>query len=56
MPHDAVLALLCFVGGFAVLAVAALRFGVDSRTLTRELPLPGEPDARFAPDIGRHLR
>ncbi len=51
---DSVLAFLGFVGIFVVLAVAALRFGVDSRRLTRELPLPGESVVRISPDNGRH--
>lgn len=53
---DIVLAFFGFVSVFVVLAVAALRFGVDSRRLTRELPLPGEPVVRVPPDIGRHRR
>jgi hypothetical protein len=52
---DSVLAFLGFVGIFVVLDVASLRFGVDSRRLTRELPLPGEPVVRISPDNGRHL-
>jgi len=52
---ESVLAFLGFVGIFVALDVAALRFGVDSRRLTRELPLPGEPVVRVSPDNGRHL-
>jgi hypothetical protein len=52
---DSVLAFLGFVGIFVVLDVAALRFGVDSRRLTRELPLPGAPVVCVSPDNGRHL-
>ena len=54
--NDSVLAILGFIAAFVVLDVAALRFGVDSRRLTRELSLPGEPVVRVPPDIGRHLR
>jgi hypothetical protein len=54
MMDESVLAFLGFVGIFVVLDVAALHFGVDSRGLTRELPLPGEPVVRNSPDHGRH--
>jgi hypothetical protein len=53
---DSVLAILGFVAACILLAVAALRFGVDSRGLTRESPLPGDPVVRIAPDFGRHGR
>jgi hypothetical protein len=53
---DSVLAFFGFVTVFVVLAVAALRFGVDSRRLTRERPLPGEPVVRIPFGIGRHPR
>jgi hypothetical protein len=45
--EESALALLSFFIGFVILAVAALRFGVDSRWLTRESPLPGEPAVRL---------
>jgi hypothetical protein len=50
---DSVLALLSFVVVFVLLDVAALRFAVDSRRLTRELPLPGEPAVPMHPVISR---
>ena len=53
---DSVLAFLGFVAVFVVLAVAALRFGVDSRRLTHERPLPGDSVVRRSPDIDRHGR
>jgi hypothetical protein len=53
---DIVLAFLGFVAVFVVLAVAALRFGVDSRSLTRERPLPSESVVRVPPDISRYRR
>ncbi len=53
---DGVLGILGFVLIIIALDVAALRFSVDSRSLTRELPLPGDPVVRISPDIGRHVR
>jgi hypothetical protein len=53
---DGVLGFLGFVAILIVLDVAALRFGVDSRRLTREPPLPGDPVARIPPDAGRRAR
>jgi hypothetical protein len=44
---DGVLGFLCFVFMFVALDVAALRFGVDSRRLTPEHPLPGDPVIRL---------
>jgi hypothetical protein len=44
---DGVLGILGFVALFVLLDVAALRFGVDSRRLTREPPLPGSPSSTF---------
>lgn len=54
--HDGVLEFLGFVAILIVLDVAALCFGADSRHLTRELPLPGEPVMGSLPAIGRHVR
>jgi hypothetical protein len=53
---DSVLVLLSFVVVFVLLDVAALRFAVDSRRLTRGLPLPGEPAVRMHPVISRSER
>ena len=53
---DSVVALICFIGALALLDVASLRFGVDSRRLTRELPLSSQPVARVTHDIGHHRR
>ena len=44
---DGVLAILGFVLIFVALDVAALRFGHDSRSMARELPLPGEGGVRI---------
>jgi hypothetical protein len=51
-----VLAILGFVAAFVVLDVAALRFGGGWRSLTRELPMPGEPVFCIPPDVLRHRR
>ena len=51
-----VLAILGFVAALIVLDVAALRFGVDSRSLTCESPMPGEPGVCISPDLRRHRR
>ena len=53
---DSVLALLSFVVVFVLLDVAALRFAVDSRRLTRDLPLPGVPAVDMHPVISRGER
>jgi hypothetical protein len=53
---ESVLALLGFVAVFVVLAVAALRFGVDFSGLTRELPQQGDHVVRMSPAIGRYQR
>ena len=44
---DGVLEILGFIFIFIALDVAALRFGVDSRRLTPERPLPGDPVIRL---------
>jgi hypothetical protein len=54
--NDAVFTILGFIAIFVVLDVAALRYGVDSRGLTRELPLMGDAAIRTTPDIGSRLR
>jgi hypothetical protein len=56
MMNDAVFTILGFIAVLIVLDVAALRYGVDSRGLTRELPLSGDAAVRMTPDIGRRLR
>ena len=56
MMDESVLAIIGFITALVALDVAALRFGVDSRRLTRELPLPSESSVRVSPDIDRHSR
>jgi hypothetical protein len=53
---DGVLGFLGFVFIFVVLDVAALRFGVDSRRLTPEQPLPGDPVIRLPRVSGHQVR
>lgn len=51
-----ILGILGFVLIFVALDLAALRFGHDSRSMTRELPLPGDAAMRIPPGTGRRLR
>ena len=53
---DGVLGILGFVLIFVALELAALRFGHDSRSILRELPLPGDAVIRIPPGAGRRLR
>ncbi len=53
---DGVLGILGFVLIFVVLDVAALRFGHDSRSMSRELPLLGDAVVRIPPQTGRHVQ
>ncbi len=56
MMDDSVLAIIGFIAALVALDVAALRFGVDSRRLTREQPRLSESAVRVSPDIHRHPR
>lgn len=51
-----VLGILGFVFLFVALDVAALRFGCDSRSMSRELPLPGDAAVRIPHGTGHRLR
>lgn len=53
---DGVLGILGFLFVFVALDVAAIRFGQDSRSMTRELPLSGDAAIRLPPGAGRRLR
>lgn len=51
-----VLGILGFVLLFVALDLAALRFGQDSRSMAREMPLSGDAGIRLPPGIGRRPR